>query len=242
VAGSIGGDAGIGGRQVRSGAAGQAEQAGTRGVALIGSKLVLRPLSADDGPAIVAATQAKGLSDNPHTTIPNADDIDTYLARTLESVAAGHTIAFVTTLADTGQIVGATRFWRYEPANRKLEIGHTWIAADWQRSFVNTEAKYLMLRYAFDHLACLRVEFQTDELNTVSRQAILRLGATFEGIARKERIMPDGRQRNTARFAMTDDDWPQVRDGLESRIRRYGGVPVLTVESLPRNANGSKTA
>ena len=204
-------------------------------VSLIGGKVVLRPITANDGPAIVAATQAHKLSDNRWTSIPTASDIDSYLARALEGVAAGHTIAFVTTLADPGQLVGATRFWRYEPANRKLEIGHTWVAADWQRSFVNTEAKYLMLRYAFEHLACLRVEFQTDELNAVSRHAILRLGATFEGIARKERIMPDGRQRNTARFAIVDDDWPHVRDGLESRICSAGGVPSLTVQSLPRN-------
>ncbi|WP_420224436.1 GNAT family N-acetyltransferase [Pigmentiphaga litoralis] len=204
-------------------------------VSLIGGNVILRPITANDGPAIVAATQAHNLSDNRWTSIPTANDIDSYLARALEGVAAGHTLAFVTTLADTGQVVGASRFWRYEPANRKLEIGHTWVAADWQRSFVNTEAKYLMLRYAFEHLACLRVEFQTDELNAVSRQAILRLGATFEGIARKERIMPDGRQRNTARFAIVDDDWPRVRDGLESRIRRAGGVPSLVVQSLSRN-------
>jgi RimJ/RimL family protein N-acetyltransferase len=211
-------------------------------VTLTGGKVILRTLSSEDGPAIVAATQAQALFQNPLTTIPHADTIDTYLATARAGNEAGHTLAFVTTLADTGELVGATRFFRYDATDRKLELGYTWIAAAWQRSFVNTEAKYLMLRYAFDHLRCMRVEFQTHEQNAVSRQAILRLGATFEGIARKERFMPDGQARNTARFAIIDDDWLQVRAGLEDRLRRAGLTPVLTVESVPRNAISLRNA
>jgi len=211
-------------------------------VTLTGGKIILRTLSPEHGPAIVAATRAQSLFQNPLTTIPHAGTIDTYLATAREGNAAGHTLAFATTLADTGELVGATRFFRYDATDRKLELGYTWIAAAWQRSFVNTEAKYLMLRYAFEHLHCMRVEFQTHEQNAVSRQAILRLGATFEGIARKERFMPDGRPRNTARFAIIDDDWPRVRAGPEARLRQAGQEPVLTVESVPRNAISPRNA
>jgi len=86
---------------------------------------------------------------------------------------------------DIGQVVGSTRFWKIDPANRKLEIGHTWLSLSVQRSGINTEAKYLLLRHAFEVMDCVRVQFTTDELNQNSRAAILRIGATQEGIVRK---------------------------------------------------------
>jgi RimJ/RimL family protein N-acetyltransferase len=117
-----------------------------------------------------------------------------------------------------GRVVGSTRFWKIDRANRKLEIGHTWLAASVQRSSINTEAKYLLLTYAFEKLDCVRVQFTTDELNEKSRAAILRLGAQQEGIVRHERIMPDGRKRNSVRFSIIDDEWPRVREGLRARL------------------------
>lgn len=125
---------------------------------------------------------------------------------------------FVIVLKDTGEVLGSTRFWKIDPLNRKLEIGSSWIAASWQKSFVNTEAKYLMLRHAFEVLDCVRVQFTTDENNQKSRNAILRLGAQQEGIVRYERIMPDGRKRNSVRFSIIDDEWPQVRLHLEQKL------------------------
>jgi RimJ/RimL family protein N-acetyltransferase len=124
-----------------------------------------------------------------------------------------------TVLRETGQVIGSTRFWKIDRVNRKLEIGSTWIAASWQKSFVNTEAKYLMLRHAFEAMACVRVQFTTDEINAKSRAAILRLGAKQEGIVRHERIMPDGRKRNSVRFSIVDDEWPAVKEQLEARLR-----------------------
>ena len=201
----------------------------SQAVSLAGTKIVLRPLRAEHAQAIVAATADGSLAGNLYTTIPNADTIEAYMAYAATSVASGDAIPFVTTLADTGEVIGSSRLWRIDSKNRKLEIGHTWISPSWQRTFVNTEAKYLMLRYAFEVIDCLRVEFQTDELNTQSREAISRLGATFEGIARKERVMPDGRQRNSARFSLTDDDWPAVRDRLEAALRKHGVEPAFSV-------------
>jgi RimJ/RimL family protein N-acetyltransferase len=117
-------------------------------------------------------------------------------------------------------IVGTTRYWKIDTANRKLEIGHTWLAQSAQRTAINTEAKYLLLAHAFDEMKCVRVQFQTDELNLRSRAAIERLGARQEGILRNERIMPDGRRRNSVRFSIVDDEWETVKAGLERRLGR----------------------
>jgi RimJ/RimL family protein N-acetyltransferase len=122
--------------------------------------------------------------------------------------------------ASAGRIVGSTRFWKIDRANRKLEIGHTWLSASAQRSAVNTEAKYLLLCHAFDVMHCVRVQFTTDELNEKSRAAILRIGAKQEGIVRHERIMPDGRKRNSVRFSIIDDEWPEAKAMLEAKLAR----------------------
>src|SRR5476649_2329770 len=101
-----------------------------------------------------------------------------------------------------------------------MEIGHSWLSASVQRSGVNTEAKYLLLTYAFEVMDAVRVQFTTDELNQKSRAAILRLGAIQEGIVRHERIMPDGRKRNSVRFSIIDTEWGEVTAGLESKLSR----------------------
>ena len=125
---------------------------------------------------------------------------------------------FTTELIATGEAIGSTRFWKIDRKNRKLEIGHTWLSFAWQHTYANTEAKFLMLRHAFETLECVRVQFTTDELNTKSRNAILRLGAKQEGVVRNERIMPDGRKRNSVRFSIIDSEWPEVRSSLEQRL------------------------
>ncbi len=187
-------------------------------IELAGPHLVLRPLTAADGPALVAAAADGELWNLPYTVVPSAATVDAYLARALEGMAAGHVLAFATALRDTGKVIGSTRFWKIDRQNRKLEIGHTWIGASHQRSFVNTEAKLLMLQYAFEQLDCVRVQFTTDVLNEKSRAAILRLGAVQEGIVRHERIMPGGRKRDSVRFSIIDDEWPRVKAALAARL------------------------
>jgi RimJ/RimL family protein N-acetyltransferase len=115
--------------------------------------------------------------------------------------------------------VGSTRFWKIDRVNRKLEIGHSWLSASVQRSGVNTEAKYLLLTYAFETMNAVRIQFTTDELNEKSRAAILRIGAKQEGIVRHERIMPDGRKRNSVRFSIIDSEWPEVKALLRQKMR-----------------------
>lgn len=154
------------------------------------------------------------------TVVPGPDTIDAYLASALQGRQAGTVMPFVIRRRDTGEIVGSTRFWKIDPANRKLEIGHTWLGESAQRTGINTEAKYLLLTFAFEALRAVRVQFATDERNERSRAAILRIGATQEGILRHERIMPDGRKRNSVRFSIIDTEWADVKARLERKLQR----------------------
>ncbi|ERO61134.1 hypothetical protein P308_10710 [Pseudomonas piscis] len=147
---------------------------------LEGPRIILRPLQESDADALVEAARDGELWNLPFTVVPSPSTVGNYLASALEGRAAGSVQPFATLLRATGQVIGCTRFWKIDRHNRKLEIGSTWIASRWQRSFVNTEAKYLMLRHAFEDMACVRVQFTTDEINHKSRAAILRLGAQQE--------------------------------------------------------------
>ncbi len=185
---------------------------------LIGQRIVMRPLRASDAQALVLAASDGELWNLPFTVVPSEQTVETYIAKALEGERQGHVMPFVTTLRETGQVIGSSRFWKVDAANRKLEIGHTWLARTWQRSFANTEAKLLMLSQAFEAMGCVRVQLQTDERNAVSRAAILRLGAQQEGILRNERIMPDGFIRNSVRFSIVDAEWPGVKQRLQARL------------------------
>lgn len=185
---------------------------------LIGQRIVMRPLRASDAQALVLAASDGELWNLPFTVVPSEQTVDAYIAKALEGERQGHVMPFVTTLRETGQVIGSSRFWKVDAANRKLEIGHTWLARTWQRSFANTEAKLLMLSQAFEAMGCVRVQLQTDERNAVSRAAILRLGAQQEGILRNERIMPDGFIRNSVRFSIVDAEWPGVKQRLQARL------------------------
>jgi len=133
---------------------------------------------------------------------------------------ARSSIPFVAALEADGTVVGTTRFMSIDPANRRMEIGSTWIGLPWQRTRVNTEAKYLMLRHAFEVLGCLRIEFKTDSLNVRSRAALLRIGAVQEGIFRSHVITAEGRVRHSVYFSITAEDWPSVRGRLEGFLSR----------------------
>ncbi len=185
---------------------------------LIGQRIVMRPLRASDAQALVLAASDGELWNLPFTVVPSEQTVEAYIAKALEGERQGHVMPFVTTLRETGQVIGSSRFWKVDAANRKLEIGHTWLARTWQRSFANTEAKLLMLSQAFEARGCVRVQLQTDERNAVSRAAILRLGAQQEGILRNERIMPDGFIRNSVRFSIVDAEWPGVKQRLQARL------------------------
>ena len=134
----------------------------------------------------------------------------------------GESVAFATVERSSGQTIGSTRFMNIDRIHRRVEIGSTWIAPPWQRTAVNTEAKYLMLRHAFEVWQCLRVELKTDALNQKSRSAILRLGAKEEGTLRRHLITYTGRVRDTVYFSILDSEWPEVKARLEAILKPKG--------------------
>ena len=146
------------------------------------------------------------------------EDFQTFNRQVLEEQARGLTVPFSTIERGSNQVVGTTRFMNMDLANRKVEIGSTWIAPRWQRTAVNTEAKYLMLCHAFEVWKCFRVELKTDALNQRSRQAILRLGAKEEGTLRKHMLTYNGRQRDSVYFSILDTEWPSVKTRLGAAL------------------------
>jgi len=196
-------------------------------LALVGDRIALLPMQPEHADGLVAAAADGELWQNRFTGIPNAQMVQEYIARALSDRDKHGARPFVTTLADTGQIIGSTRFAKIDERNRNCEIGFSWIAKSRQGSFVNPEARYLMFCYAFDHQHWLRVQIQADALNLQSRAALRKLGATEEGILRRDRVMRDGRVRDSAIYSIVDTDWPQVRAGLEARLQGLGLAPQL---------------
>jgi N-acetyltransferase len=187
---------------------------------LSGNAVELRPLQKEHEHALVEAASDGELWSLKVTIVPGPNTVESYIAQALEGERDGTVMPFIIVDRAKDRIVGSTRFWKIDYVNRKLEIGHTWLAASSQRSSINTEAKYLLLTYAFETLRSVRVQFSTDELNEKSRAAILRIGAQQEGVVRHERIMPDGRKRNSVRFSIIDDEWPHARRRLETMLSR----------------------
>ncbi|MEP6564959.1 MAG: GNAT family N-acetyltransferase [Mesorhizobium sp.] len=187
---------------------------------LVGQTVELRPLQQDHAPGLLRAAADGQLWTMKATVVPGPGTVDGYIAAALAGRQTGTVMPYTIVLRSTGLICGSTRFWKIDRSNRKLEIGHTWLGGSVQRSGVNTEAKYLLLTHAFEIMNCVRVQFTTDELNDASRAAILRIGAKQEGIVRNERIMPDGRKRNSVRFSIIDSEWPDVKAMLQQKMRR----------------------
>ena len=147
-------------------------------------------------------------------------EMRSYMQSALDLQREGTTLPFVTIERSSGRIVGSTRFGNYDPSNRRIEIGWTWIAPPWQRTAINTEAKYLMLSHAFEKLHCVRVELKTDVLNAPSRKAMVRIGAKEEGILRKHSLVWNGRYRDSIYYSILDDEWPGVKQQLERMLIR----------------------
>ena len=185
---------------------------------LEGSVVRLEPLSL----AHVDALCDVGLDDDIWrlgvSQLRTRDDMEQYVESALALRAAHAAYPFATIERTTNRIVGSTRFANMEGANQRVEIGWTWLGRAWQRTAINTEAKYLMLRAAFEELNCNRVEFKTDVLNEKSRAALLRIGATEEGILRQHMVTASGRIRDSVYFSVIADEWPQVRQGLEEKL------------------------
>jgi RimJ/RimL family protein N-acetyltransferase len=157
------------------------------------------------------------------SNVETAADMRRYVESALALRAAGSGYPFAKIERASGRVVGSTRFHAIEPAHRRVEIGYTFVARAWQRSAVNTEAKLLMMRHAFDALGMNRVEFKTDALNERSRTALLRIGAREEGTLRGHAITDRGRIRDSVYFSVLASEWPEVRAALEQKLARGPG-------------------
>jgi len=147
-------------------------------------------------------------------------DLQAFIDAALTAQAAGREQPFATVERSSGRVVGSTRYLNIEPAHRRLEIGYTWLAPAWQKTAINSEAKLLMLAHAIEQLGANRVEFKTDARNDPSRNALLGIGAKFEGIFRRHMIVQQGVLRDSAYYSVIVDEWPAVRSHLEQRVER----------------------
>lgn len=188
-------------------------------VTLSTDRLTLRPLTLDDAAALAEAASDGALWEKKTTTVPRPEGFTAYIEKALELQAAGLALPFATVVNDGDRVVGSTRYMNIDAANSRVEVGTTWIAKSWQRTFVNPHAKFLMLRHAFETLGCNAVELRTHRLNDQSRAAIERLGAKLDGILRRHMIMPDGHVRDTVVYSIIREEWPDVKAALEVRMK-----------------------
>ena len=187
---------------------------------LQGRRVRLEPLSLAHHEALCAAGLHPALWQWTTSVVRDPDDMRDYIQTALREQAEGTALPFATVDAASRKVIGSTRFANADFAHRRIEIGWTWITPAFQRTPANTEAKYLMLRHAFEVLGCHRVELKTDALNERSRKAMLRIGAREEGTLRHHMVTQGGRLRDTVYFSIILEEWPEVRQRLESWIER----------------------
>jgi RimJ/RimL family protein N-acetyltransferase len=186
---------------------------------LSGALVQLRPLAhATD--LLLAATDESIWRYMPVPAPKSLDNILAYIDAALKEAETGTSQPFAIIHQPTGKAIGSTRYLDIQPHNRSLEIGWAWIGAPWQRTAVNTECKYLLLRNAFESMNCVRVQLKTDVRNQRSQQAIHRIGAKLEGTLRKHRINDDGHIRDSVYFSVLAEEWPTVKARLERMLTR----------------------
>jgi RimJ/RimL family protein N-acetyltransferase len=193
-----------------------------RPVTLEGRHVRLEPLSLAHHDRLCAVGLDAELWRWGLSTLATPAEMRAYIETALAWQAQGTAVPFAIVARATGQVVGSTRYANIERADRRLEIGWTWLARAAQRTPANTEAKYLLLRHAFEVLGCIRVEFKTDVLNERSRAALLRIGAKQEGILRSHMVTASGRIRDSMYFSIVAGEWPAVKAGLEQKLARPG--------------------
>ncbi len=190
---------------------------------LQGLRVRLEPMSESHLDALCAVGLDPELYRLNPVPIRDREGMEAFIREAVEARDRGIAIPFVTVYRDEAgseKVVGTTRFSSIDRASRRMEIGWTWIARPWQRTRVNTEAKYLMLRHAFEELHALRVELKTDSLNARSRAAILRIGATQEGVFRNHVVTSEGRVRHSVYFSFISEEWPTAKAHLERLLER----------------------
>jgi len=189
-------------------------------ITLTGARVALVPLAWEHLAAALAVAVPSDIFHWWPRDIRTPADLRASFEEAFAARDGGTALPFSTFDRASDQLVGGTRYMAVDLRNRRLEIGGTWVARPWQRTYVNTEAKLLMLEHAFETLGCLRVEFKTDALNTASRAALDRLGAQQEGVFRKHMVTSAARVRDTVYFSIVDDEWPDVKARLLAKLAR----------------------
>jgi RimJ/RimL family protein N-acetyltransferase len=190
-------------------------------VTLTGRVARLEPLSESHIPGLTLAAQDESIWEYMlYGTIRSEEQMRAWVLDILNRQKTGTDLPFAVVHLESGQIAGATRFMDMRPQHRGLEIGGTWYGREFQRTAVNTECKYLLLKYAFETLGCARVQFKADARNERSLRAIERLGAVREGKLRNHYLLVDGTFRDSVYYSILDREWPGVKTGLESKLER----------------------
>ena len=152
--------------------------------------------------------------------INTVEDMANWVKDILSRAEQGTDLPFVVIHLASGRVAGATRYLNITPRDRGLEIGGTWYGSEFQRTPVNTECKYLLMRHAFETLGCIRLQLKTDLRNERSQKAIERIGAVKEGVLRNHMILPDGHYRHSVYYSILDTEWPEVKKKLEEMLAR----------------------
>ena len=189
-------------------------------VTLAGTHATLEPLAPSHLEAIAAAAADGELWKLWYTSVPAPQNTGKWLEAALDIRERQGAMPFVVRDNASNDVVGSTRYFNVDAANRRLEIGHTWYAKRAQRTAINTECKLLLLTHAFETLGCIAVEFRTHWFNHASRAAIERLGAKQDGVLRSHQLMPDGSRRDTVVFSIIDNEWPAVKAQLRLLLAR----------------------
>jgi len=188
-------------------------------VILEGRRVCLEPLSLAHQTGLATVGLDEELWRWIPTPVRTSEEMSAYIVTALDEQSRGVSLPFALIEKSSGRAIGCTRYGNIDRTHHRVEIGWTWVAPAWQRTGVNTEAKYLLLRHAFETLGCMRVELKTDSLNEKSRAAILRIGAREEGTFRNHMITVSGRIRHTVYFSILDSEWPGVKSRLQSMMQ-----------------------
>lgn len=188
---------------------------------LAGHGVQLEPLLAEHADDLSRAAADGALWELWYTSVPRPGAMSAYIKMALQGQRDGRMLPWAVRELSTGALVGSTRFHDIVPEIDRVEIGYTWYAASWQRTHVNSACKFLLLHHAFDDLGCQVVGFRTDRFNLASQTAIERLGAHKDGTLRHHHPRPNGTVRDTVMYSILAHEWPDVRQHLQERTRRY---------------------
>ena len=179
----------------------------------------VEPLAAEHEPGLIeAAGDPEMFAWMPVDMASSRDALHEWLMSTLSAACQGSTVPFAIVAADSGRVLGSTRFLELRFEHLRAEIGWTWVTRSAWSTGVNVETKLLLLEHAFERVGLRRVEFKTDARNERSRGALLAAGTTFEGILRKHMVVRDGGERDSAYYSVIDDEWPEVKRHLGERL------------------------